>query len=125
MIRAATPLPTRTPPLRPTPAPAPAPVTPSREELAANAAERRARGEEVSADEEEEAVPLVAVPPAVVSSGSASGWNIVPTSEKVIRKLFHLSSLHSTSRDWILMNRETVTSRIDAFCVDWVDRDHL
>ncbi|GAA5895591.1 uncharacterized protein JCM6883_001557 [Sporobolomyces salmoneus] len=80
MIRAATPLPNRTPTRNVAAAQVPPPATPTtnREELAARAAERRARGEDT---EEEEDAEVAA--PVTVARDEGNNWNLVPTSERI------------------------------------------
>ncbi|GAA6059316.1 hypothetical protein JCM10212_005896 [Sporobolomyces blumeae] len=74
LIRSATPVPSQAPPA---PRPAAPPPPPTREELAARAAEQRARGEETVT---EEAVPTEAAP----APRSEGQWELIPTSEKLI-----------------------------------------
>ncbi|GAA6014004.1 hypothetical protein JCM11491_003484 [Sporobolomyces phaffii] len=89
MIRAAAPIPVHQPvvattrPTAETPTP---PLPPSREELAAQAAERRARGEEPLPDgAEDESSSALGVTPSVpaVAAEQESYWHLVPVSEKI------------------------------------------
>ncbi|GAA5879763.1 hypothetical protein JCM16303_004168 [Sporobolomyces ruberrimus] len=103
MIRAATPLPihTHTPPSVPIPAPPP----PTREELAARAAEARvgggANGRDEAGEEEEGTTFLptttntIPTPSTTVVNDEGYGWNLVPTSEKVVLGLMLLALVGS------------------------------
>ncbi|GAA5926887.1 ubiquitin-protein ligase TUL1 [Sporobolomyces koalae] len=95
-IRAAVP-----PPSRPRPAPvpaAPSPVVSTREELAAHAAEARARGDTAESPVETANGAPARVNPA--SSDSGDSWTTIPTSEKIILGLMLFALVTSITIIW-------------------------
>jgi hypothetical protein len=110
------------------PAPAP-PAPPSQEELAARAAERRARGQDLAEDEdpsEDATTPLVPPSAPAIARDPPGNWTSIPSSEKINRKIFLLDQINGQTLELTVKPlTSTDPSRIDASWTRRLDRCHL